>query len=289
MRIKRKLQSQRGASITFALLLFLVCAVVGSVVLAAGSAAAGRMAGLPRSDQRYYSVTSAARLFEDLFEDNDGKNKITVKRTDTYIKTETTEITGTDGSYQYGETNLIPPATHTYTCQFLDASDEPFFSPQNLFQKLTCELVLGSAELMNPTEAEWSAAFPMNLAKKTVSLTVGDKKDLAVDIEIQPATFTPGGSAQLVMDFKNHVDSAADTKTPQFKLRMTWIADADKPPVTTDEAGNNKEVASVEETDKVTSYSENAIIVTSNVKETKTTSVTWHVVSLEVIGGGAGS
>ena len=38
--IKNKLQSKRGASITFALLLFLVCSVVSIVVVVAGSAAA---------------------------------------------------------------------------------------------------------------------------------------------------------------------------------------------------------------------------------------------------------
>ena len=64
-RIKEKLNSQKGASITFALLLFLVCAVISSIVIAAGSAAAGRMSGLARMDRRYYAVTSAAELLVD--------------------------------------------------------------------------------------------------------------------------------------------------------------------------------------------------------------------------------
>ena len=57
-----KIRSNRGASLIFALLLFLVCTVIGSVVLAAGTASAGRMSKLGESDQRYYSVTSAAQL-----------------------------------------------------------------------------------------------------------------------------------------------------------------------------------------------------------------------------------
>ena len=52
-----------------ALFLFLVCAVVGSVVLTAGTAAAGRRAQIESSDQRYYSVTSAADLVKDLMTD----------------------------------------------------------------------------------------------------------------------------------------------------------------------------------------------------------------------------
>ena len=60
--LNRKLRSPRGASITYALLIFLVCTVVGSVVLAAGAAAAGRLSKVAEMDQRYYSVTSAADL-----------------------------------------------------------------------------------------------------------------------------------------------------------------------------------------------------------------------------------
>lgn len=74
--IKNKLNSQRGASLTFALLLFLVCAVVGSAVLVAGTAAAGRMSRIAEMDQRYYSVNSAARLLIELI-DNGEEIKIT--------------------------------------------------------------------------------------------------------------------------------------------------------------------------------------------------------------------
>ena len=69
--IKQKLKSNAGASITFALLLFLVCAVVSSVVIAAGTAAAGRMSQLTEMDQRYYAVTSAGELLRDVFDEVD--------------------------------------------------------------------------------------------------------------------------------------------------------------------------------------------------------------------------
>ena len=64
--MKRKLKSERGASITWALLIFLVCAVVGSAVLVAGTASAGRMSKLGENEQRYYSVTSMAELLRDV-------------------------------------------------------------------------------------------------------------------------------------------------------------------------------------------------------------------------------
>ncbi len=53
-----------------ALLLFLICALLSSVVLAASTAMSGRHSQLAETDQRYYSVVSAAQL---LREDFDGK------------------------------------------------------------------------------------------------------------------------------------------------------------------------------------------------------------------------
>ncbi len=66
--IKRKLNSRRGASITWALLIFLVCAVVGSAVLVAGTTASGRMSKLAENDQRYYAVNSAVRMLRKTME-----------------------------------------------------------------------------------------------------------------------------------------------------------------------------------------------------------------------------
>ena len=75
-KLKQKLKSQTGASITFALLLFLVCAVVGSAVLVAGTAAAGRMSKVAEMDQRYYAVNSAARLLMEQIDGTD--NTVTI-------------------------------------------------------------------------------------------------------------------------------------------------------------------------------------------------------------------
>ena len=69
-RIRKKMNSDRGASITFALMIFLVCAVVGSAVLVAGTAASGRMSKAVENDQRYYAVNSAARLLISQIDNN---------------------------------------------------------------------------------------------------------------------------------------------------------------------------------------------------------------------------
>ena len=92
-RIKNRLRSRRGASITFALLLFLVCAVLSSVIIVAATAAAGRIAGMAEADQRYYAVTSASELLKDLIS---GKT-VTVA---TVTKSSTGENTYLDGVIQ---------------------------------------------------------------------------------------------------------------------------------------------------------------------------------------------
>ncbi len=66
--IQWKLRSEKGASITFALLIFLVCAVVSSAVIVAASTAGGRMSTLEEMDQRYYAVTDACEQLCDIFD-----------------------------------------------------------------------------------------------------------------------------------------------------------------------------------------------------------------------------
>ena len=68
-RIKKKLRSKKGASITFGLLLFLICAIISSLVLVAGTSAAGRLAGMAQTEQRYYSVSSTAKMIQEILED----------------------------------------------------------------------------------------------------------------------------------------------------------------------------------------------------------------------------
>jgi len=83
--MKNKIKSQRGASITFALLLFLVCAVVSIVVVVAGSAAAGRMSQRAEADQRYYAVTSAVELLCNDFKGMKVKVEYSKKPSDTSV------------------------------------------------------------------------------------------------------------------------------------------------------------------------------------------------------------
>ena len=95
----RKLQSQTGASLSFALLLFLVCTVISSIVIISATAVSGRMSEMTDMDQRYYSVTSAAELLRSLV---DGKEVTIIKRTDEETQEESTYI------YESNELGPIP-------------------------------------------------------------------------------------------------------------------------------------------------------------------------------------
>lgn len=75
--IANKARSERGASLSMALLVFLVCTVVASIVLSAATAVSGRQSQLEDMEKSYYNVTSAARVFWD--EMSNGGNGLTVK------------------------------------------------------------------------------------------------------------------------------------------------------------------------------------------------------------------
>lgn len=70
-KVKGKLRSRQGMTLLLSLLLFLVCAVAGSVALTAGTASSGTISERAELDQRYFSVMSAAELLRETF---DGKS-----------------------------------------------------------------------------------------------------------------------------------------------------------------------------------------------------------------------
>lgn len=71
-RAKHKVQSQRGASLSMALMLALVVTTVTAVALTAATAVSGRYSQLADMDRSYYNTTSAAKLFWDKMGGNNG-------------------------------------------------------------------------------------------------------------------------------------------------------------------------------------------------------------------------
>lgn len=99
--IRAKLRSQQGASILFALFFFIVCAVIGSIVLTAATAAAGRLAGVKERNQRYYAVNSAADVLTHELGQMDAQGQIKVRAeasTDESVTETNAGVSGGDAS-----------------------------------------------------------------------------------------------------------------------------------------------------------------------------------------------
>ncbi|MGN0361251.1 MAG: hypothetical protein ACI4ET_00225 [Bilifractor sp.] len=62
IQIQKKIRSEKGASLSVALLFFLVCAIVGSVIVAAATSSMGRMKDLSVNEKEKNAVYSTARL-----------------------------------------------------------------------------------------------------------------------------------------------------------------------------------------------------------------------------------
>ena len=188
-KLKQKLKSQTGASITFALLLFLVCAVVGSVVLTAGTAAAGRLSELAESDQRYYSVTSAAQLLR------------------TMVEGETVTIVKTDKSPDASEdSSSADPAGNT---------DYPIFTING--ETVGSYVALDSL----PKDAAYSYVINNNGTAKTrtITLNVADYESLSTTIE---ETLSEDGT----LTFR--ILSQKDRNGSQYALSAVYTADIKK-------------------------------------------------------------
>ena len=101
--LKRKLRSESGATLLMALLFFLLCALASSVVLAAGSTASGRIAGLEQDQQAFYTVTSAAQVLQEEINEGGAFTATVVTTTDmgTGISSSTLP------AYQYSGLSLI--------------------------------------------------------------------------------------------------------------------------------------------------------------------------------------
>ena len=170
--IKKKLRSQYGASITFALLLFLVCAVLCSVIIVAATTASGRMSNLAEMDQRYYAVTSAAELMKELL-----KEPITIVQRDeigrieetTHIKTETAVMTivPTEVVTESGTTTENRAVTEI-TTEFENvgpklADNQPETKIKRYLLKKMADAIVAAVDYVPQNQFEGEGALKINL------------------------------------------------------------------------------------------------------------------------------
>ena len=245
-----KLRSRTGASITYALLLFLVCAVIGGAVLAAGTTATGRMARVGAMDQRYYAVTSAADL---LVRELTGKTVTITRR-----QTTTSSVT---------KAQVVNPLTGKPETQII-ATSGPTPGPvsksvtgDNEFLKDCAEYLLfgGNAPDMTSRLAGGHAKLD-----QTVSMLLRDSSSQPVSAALSVSgTCDMESSGRLVLTLQN-------TGSDYYRLRVTLNA------VIVEPAGSG-EIEPSDYSVGDTDYSE--------VTETKTATIYWVLDRVEKVGG----
>lgn len=266
-----KLRSRTGASISFALLLFLVCTVLCSVILAAATTAAGRMSKAAETDQRYYAVTSACELMKNLI--NNKVVSIVKVTTSTATTTYTNGMPGSpeqnnDASYV---TYLIPNKTaiQLTPADYVTIIDGEGFSsvvistiPEDAAYKLYFDTVI---------ESDAPRKFSLASSDDLLSSLGADKdKDpLAVDIE------------ELLDDKGTITLSLRNTTGSPFTLKMVFTASINQGVSESSSDGAAYDIAEEEKDGAVTTTYK---IDTTTIK-TETTTLIWTLAGVETVSG----
>lgn len=280
--IGRKLSSNSGASILFALFLFLVCAAIGSVVLTAGTAAAGRMSKTAEMDQRFYAVQSAAQLFKDQL---DGQSV-------GIVRTETTIDTAYKESYKNAEGVAVEqPSTNSsyssssntsYSVAWANGGvvvNDPTTS-RTLTSKIAINTICGGYDNANAESAwKWdqlnsgiSGPAPIS---ETMEINLSSSAAVTEDTDISglPAvtvTYTAAADGSLTFIFT----------AENYSVRLSMPASVtDKMP-----AIRTSETSSTVRDGNGTPEDPVVIETTYTTEESRTSVITWSFGSLEVIG-----
>ena len=290
--VKNKLKSNRGASLTFALLLFMVCAVIGSVVLASATAAGGRTSGSYDYDQRYFAVTSAAELLRDTL---DGRS-VTFTLTKTSELTQTTTYTFADGGASLipsapGNMTVVPNSAK-YELKLAHGNGIPEINPlapEDLLGIAAANLVQSKINATDDPTLKWEDLYEdyntpetLNTAKwleipsgtlttlpETLTLTVDGENCLKVTVKPELKSdgsliFTlynagDGEAYILKMTLQASVQSADAPGTPLFKRAVD-------DPIDSDNDGENDGVVHTDYYDQL---------------DARTATITWRVTGVE--------
>lgn len=278
------MKSPRGASFSFALLLFLVCVVVSSVVLAASSASIGRLATQGKADQRYYSVTSAAQLFQNAL---DGATPDGVDQGDpgtlTYTLVEQRQGTRTITRSQSGSsTETFAEDKSAANAQF----NAPTVQGYDFLSNATAYALFGVAydQVKQPSDYATNELKELDWGTWLLSGSGSDSATSLPSAKASTATFeivpsipgldTSKGDYKVSVDAQLNADwtcdlyfhNNAENDADKFYLYMK-LAAAVSEDVSTDENLQGS----------TTAADSNSTVNTETVKQTKTTTVTWAI------------
>lgn len=289
-KIHNRLRSRTGASLSFALLAFLVCAVVSSVVLVSATTAAGRMSGIAETDQRYYAVTSAAELLKDLFKDQ----TVVVER----VQVEKAKNTCDDsGSVTYGTFHPQSDTTTVSLNGFPRGSirtdfvknegeyepDSPVITGQ-INASFVTDAALRTVEtslVADSTDPYYASA--VSSANRTMTMQVSGKEALTVMVTetINPLSDGAMDVGTILFTVCNAVE---DSDVPgmyepapaseRYQLTLTFQASIDEVSENRSEDGSPYNIV-MDDEGEITSYDFDTTATTKT-----TTTLTWRLISI---------
>lgn len=256
---KEKLNSRSGATMLLALVFFLLCTVLASILLVASSAGSGRLGGIADNDARYYAVSSAAGLLRDGLENK----PVTVKLTKRTVTTTVTPYTvKNDGTTEKGTPVSTP--THTYSAVFSDAGDErPAVRGDSLLSDLALDLAAGTG-IVN-AQAAWT--YGGLTGPQTRKLEISPSFDEALKVSAD-AVLESDGRLRITV-------SSAGEDEDSFNLVLTFSAD-----IQTESSRDAEQGTSSVAKNSETSFTETVV---SESTETKTVTVCWTLTGVERI------
>lgn len=263
--LKKRVISQRGASLSMALFVFLVCAMASAAVLAASSAAAGHYIELGKFDQRYYSVISAADLFRGTIADN-GEATYTV--VETRVNNDENERKSEDLPKSYIKCTKIDPEPSS-TFDFLqDVTLFALYGPNRPTTVLDTE-VGDSWDELKPFG--WSTLLASYDGYSTYSYTIQPLKDRGETV----GEFTVKATVRVHDNWlvevlacnDAHADGRECSDEEKYNLYMAFQGTC------------NQGDPSISSSLGATEFDANKNVINKvNVEETRTTTVTWKLV-----------
>lgn len=189
-----------------ALLFFVMCATVGSIILAAATASSGRLANLRKEDQSYYAITSAADLFAEMMEDKKVviQMKKTVDASPTVSDKTETEFLDLDSEISK---LLLPKVLSDYLLPFNTWSYNAKFPQLRSTPVDPTDIVIKVKDKYSSADYE--------------SLTVNGKVSMDKALDLIVEFSIPGSGESLKMKFKSVVQEEEKIKTFDENMQGT--------------------------------------------------------------------
>ncbi len=215
-----KLKSKAGISLAIALVFFLLCAMVGTVVLSAASASAGSTARERQLYRETLAMTSAAELLSQDIQ----AMRFTGAYTRTETVTTTVDPTGNTGTKVETSTDYRQKAPTMEGSRLFSVQDNggSFSDSLGLTQRYFANQGKWTVEVAGPQTVVFHAVEDQHIPEVTGSLTIGEDYTLTVVLYCGKNTLTMSFPPQAAS--KTEVAAPVTTTVDPNTTKKTTIA-----------------------------------------------------------------